>query len=134
MSTDKQLIYEQYQLINEIVLSKANTDRFEKQYNTNHHGAAVNIIKFNGCQAYLKNKDIFGYESLDQLRSALEQAAAEMRKRTIKLGGPEALKKRLEELMKEQKEWHGGGNKWIGAGGSSPAKCPSPPGALSNSP
>ena len=90
MSTDKQLIYEQYQLINEIVLSKANTDRFEKQYNTNHHGATVNIIKFNGCQAYLKNKDIFGYESLDQLRSALEQAAAEMRKRTIKLGGPEA--------------------------------------------
>lgn len=37
-----------------------------------------------------------------------------------KLGGPEALRKRLEELLKEQKEWHGGGNKWIGAGGSSP--------------
>ena len=31
-----------------------------------------------------------------------------------------AYKKRLEELLKEQKEWHGGGNKWIGAGGSSP--------------
>ena len=37
-----------------------------------------------------------------------------------KLGGPEALQKRLEELLKEQKEWHGGGKKWIGAGGSSP--------------
>ncbi len=37
-----------------------------------------------------------------------------------KLGGPEALKKRLEELLKEQKEWHGGGNKWIGAGGYHP--------------
>jgi len=37
-----------------------------------------------------------------------------------KLGGPEALQKRLEELLKEQKEWHGGGKKWVGAGGSSP--------------
>ena len=37
-----------------------------------------------------------------------------------KLGGPETLQKRLEELLKEQKEWHGGGKKWIGAGGSSP--------------
>lgn len=53
-------------------------------------------------------------KKLQRVLSEEEKAALE------KLGGPEALKKRLEELLKEQKEWHGGGNKWIGAGGSSP--------------
>ena len=36
------------------------------------------------------------------------------------LGGLEALQKRFEELMREQKERHEGGNKWIGTGGTSP--------------
>ncbi len=53
-------------------------------------------------------------KKLQHLLSAEEKAALQ------KLGGPEALQKRLQELMKEQKEWHGGGKKWIGAGGSSP--------------
>jgi uncharacterized protein with von Willebrand factor type A (vWA) domain len=53
-------------------------------------------------------------KKLQRVLSDEEKAALQ------KLGGPEALKKRLEELLKEQKEWHGGGNKWIGAGGSSP--------------
>ena len=53
-------------------------------------------------------------KKLQRLLSDEEKNALE------KLGGPDALKKRLEELLKEQKEWHGGGNKWIGAGGSSP--------------
>ncbi len=37
-----------------------------------------------------------------------------------KLGGLEALMKRLDELMKEQDSRHEGGKKWIGTGGSSP--------------
>lgn len=53
-------------------------------------------------------------KKLQRLLSAEEKAALQ------KLGGPEALQKRLQELIKEQKEWHGGGKKWIGAGGSSP--------------
>ena len=53
-------------------------------------------------------------KKLQRILSDEEKAALQ------KLGGPEALRKRLEELLKEQKEWHGGGNKWIGAGGSSP--------------
>jgi uncharacterized protein with von Willebrand factor type A (vWA) domain len=36
------------------------------------------------------------------------------------LGGPEALRKRFEELLREQKERHQGGNRWIGTGGTSP--------------
>lgn len=58
---------------------------------------------------------------LDWLEKKLQRILTEEEKATLKkLGGPEALQKRLQELMKEQKEWHGGGNKWIGAGGSSP--------------
>lgn len=37
-----------------------------------------------------------------------------------KLGGLEALMNRLRELLKEQKERHEGGSKWIGTGGTSP--------------
>ena len=36
------------------------------------------------------------------------------------LGGFEKLMERLAELLKEQKERHQGGNKWIGTGGTSP--------------
>ncbi|MBU3624072.1 VWA domain-containing protein [Polynucleobacter sp. AP-Latsch-80-C2] len=58
---------------------------------------------------------------LDWLEKKLQRVLTEEEKAALqKLGGPDALKKRLEELLKEQKEWHGGGNKWIGAGGSSP--------------
>jgi len=58
---------------------------------------------------------------LDWLEKKLQRVLTDEEKAALqKLGGPEALKKRLEELLKEQKEWHGGGNKWIGAGGSSP--------------
>ena len=58
---------------------------------------------------------------LDWLEKKLQRALTEEEKAALqKLGGPDALKKRLEELLKEQKKWHGGGNKWIGAGGSSP--------------
>ncbi len=58
---------------------------------------------------------------LDWLEKKLQRVLSEEEKAALKkLGGPEALQKRLQELLKEQKEWHGGGNKWIGAGGSSP--------------
>lgn len=36
------------------------------------------------------------------------------------LGGWDKLRERFEELLKEQKERHEGGNKWIGTGGTSP--------------
>ena len=58
---------------------------------------------------------------LEWLEKKLQRILTDEEKAALqKLGGPEALKKRLEELLKEQKEWHGGGTKWIGAGGSSP--------------
>ena len=58
---------------------------------------------------------------LEWLEKKLQRVLSDEEKAALqKLGGPEALKKRLDELLKEQKEWHGGGKKWIGAGGSSP--------------
>ncbi|MCB9234145.1 MAG: VWA domain-containing protein [Bacteroidia bacterium] len=37
-----------------------------------------------------------------------------------KMGGLDKLMERLKQLMKEQKERHEGGNRWIGTGGTSP--------------
>jgi len=44
----------------------------------------------------------------------------EERRLLKKYGSLEALMKALEERLKEQKERHQGGNKWVGTGGSSP--------------
>jgi uncharacterized protein len=58
---------------------------------------------------------------IDWLEKKLQRILTDEEKAALqKLGGPQALQKRLEELLQEQREWHGGGNKWIGAGGSSP--------------
>ena len=83
-------------------------DRFDQVF-----GAYFNGVE----QIFALSPDI----PLDWLEKKLQRVLTDEEKAALqKLGGPEALKKRLEELLKEQKEWHGGGNKWIGAGGSSP--------------
>jgi uncharacterized protein len=59
--------------------------------------------------------------SEDWLKKNLERTFTEEEKEAIKaMGGLDALLKRLEELTKEQKERHEGGNKWVGTGGTSP--------------
>lgn len=50
----------------------------------------------------------------------LNQLSDEEKEAIKKLGGLDALMDRLKELLKEQKEKHAGGNKWIGTGGTSP--------------
>lgn len=55
------------------------------------------------------------------LNQLFEKELTEAEKAAIeKLGGLEALMNRLNELLKEQREAHAGGNKWIGVGGTSP--------------
>jgi len=75
-------------------------------------------INFNGVEQIIAlSPDI----PTDWLEKKLQRVLTDEEKAALqKLGGPEALQKRLEELLKEQKEWHGGGKRWIGAGGSSP--------------
>ncbi len=91
-----------------LVKDEQHFDRFDQVF-----GAYFNGIE----QIIALSPDI----PLDWLEKKLQRVLTDEEKAALKkLGGPEALKKRLEELLKEQKEWHGGGNKWIGAGGSSP--------------
>jgi len=55
------------------------------------------------------------------LRKLTEKFLSEEEKRQIEaLGGWEKLMETLAERLKEQKERHQGGNKWIGTGGTSP--------------
>jgi len=57
----------------------------------------------------------------DWLRKELDRMFTEEEKKMIEaMGGLDALMKRLEELLQEQKERHQGGNTWIGTGGTSP--------------
>ena len=91
-----------------LVKDEQHFDRFDQVF-----GAYFNGIE----QIIALSPDI----PLDWLEKKLQRVLTDEEKAALqKLGGPDALKKRLEELLKEQKEWHGGGNKWIGAGGSSP--------------
>lgn len=50
----------------------------------------------------------------------LAQLDPEEREQLERYGGLDALLERLRELLREQKERHEGGNKWIGTGGTSP--------------
>jgi uncharacterized protein with von Willebrand factor type A (vWA) domain len=91
-----------------LVKDEQHFDRFDQVF-----GAYFNGVE----QIIALSPDI----PLEWLEKKLQRVLTDEEKVALqKLGGPEALKKRLEELLKEQKEWHGGGNKWIGAGGSSP--------------
>ena len=57
----------------------------------------------------------------DWLRALSEKYLTEEEKAEIEsLGGWEKLMETLQERLKEQKERHEGGNKWIGTGGTSP--------------
>jgi uncharacterized protein with von Willebrand factor type A (vWA) domain len=57
----------------------------------------------------------------DWLRKVTEKYMTEEEKAQIEaLGGWEKLMETLQERLKEQKERHEGGNKWIGTGGTSP--------------
>lgn len=50
----------------------------------------------------------------------LNQLSEEEKAQLEKMGGFDALMERFKELLKEQRERHQGGNKWIGTGGTSP--------------
>jgi uncharacterized protein with von Willebrand factor type A (vWA) domain len=55
------------------------------------------------------------------LENELNRLFTDEEKKMIEaMGGLEALMKRLEELLEQQKEKHQGGNTWIGTGGTSP--------------
>src|ERR1700741_1518874 len=57
---------------------------------------------------------------LDWLIKRMERELSEEQKQQLEKFGYDKLMDRLNELLKEQKERHEGGSKWIGTGGTSP--------------
>jgi uncharacterized protein with von Willebrand factor type A (vWA) domain len=91
-----------------LVKDESNFDKFDRAFGAYFQGIEKLIAL---------NPDI----PLDWLEQKIKRELSAEEKAAIeKMGGLEALKKRLEELLNEQKEKHEGGNKWIGTGGSSP--------------
>ncbi|MBI1252275.1 MAG: VWA domain-containing protein [Alphaproteobacteria bacterium] len=85
------------------------------------------IDKFDRVFGHVFKGMEFTHETIDALipeewlRKLTEKYLTEEEKEQIeKLGGWDKLMETLQERLKEQKERHEGGNKWIGTGGTSP--------------
>ncbi len=93
-----------------MVKTETHLDRFDKVFGMHFQGMEAIPDDFFTKQ-FPKSwfSDFMKRELSDEEREAIE-----------KLGGLDALMDRFKELMEEQKEKHSGGNKWIGAGGTSP--------------
>lgn len=68
-----------------------------------------------------KNMDLFAQLPKDWLEKRFNREFTPEEMAAIEaMGGLDKLMERLKELLKEQKERHEGGSKWIGSGGTSP--------------
>ena len=90
-----------------LVKDEAHYDKFDKAFG----------LYFKGIEAVFdKNPEI----PLDWLMKRMERELTPEQKAAIEKFGYDKLMDRLKELLKEQKERHEGGSKWIGTGGTSP--------------
>jgi uncharacterized protein with von Willebrand factor type A (vWA) domain len=90
-----------------LVKDEAHYDKFDKAFG----------LYFKGIDAiFEKNPEI----PLEWLMKRMERELTPEQKAAIEKFGYDKLMDRLKELLKEQKERHEGGNKWIGTGGTSP--------------
>ncbi|MBQ5950188.1 VWA domain-containing protein [Massilia sp. ST3] len=90
-----------------LVKDEAHFDKFDRAF-----GAY-----FKGVNAVFDEKAEI---PLDWLIKRFERELTPEQKAQLEKLGYDKLQQRLEELLKEQKERHEGGNKWIGTGGTSP--------------
>ena len=90
-----------------LVKDEAHYDKFDKAFGLYFHGIET---------LFEKNPDI----PLDWLMKRMERELTPEQKALLEKFGYDKLMDRLKELLKEQKERHEGGNKWIGTGGTSP--------------
>jgi uncharacterized protein len=91
-----------------LVKDEQHFDKFDRAFGAYFKGAQSAI------DARMDIPDEWLQKKLERELTPEEKALVE------KLGGWDALMARLAELMKEQKERHEGGNRWIGTGGTSP--------------
>ncbi len=90
-----------------MVKDEAHFDKFDQAFG----------VYFKGLQAI---KTDTPEVAMEWLLKRLERELSPEEKAKIEKMGYDNLFKRLEELLKEQKERHEGGNRWIGTGGTSP--------------
>jgi uncharacterized protein with von Willebrand factor type A (vWA) domain len=90
-----------------LVKDEAHYDKFDRAFG----------LYFKGIDAVFdKNPEI----PLDWLMKRMQRELTPEQKAQLEKFGYDKLMDRLNELLKEQKERHEGGNKWIGTGGTSP--------------
>jgi hypothetical protein len=90
-----------------LVKDEAHYDKFDKAFG----------LYFRGIDAiFEKNPEI----PLEWLQKRMERELTPEQKAALEKFGYDKLMDRLKELLKEQKERHEGGSKWIGTGGTSP--------------
>jgi uncharacterized protein with von Willebrand factor type A (vWA) domain len=90
-----------------LVKDEAHYDKFDKAFGMYFKG--IDTI-------FEKNPEI----PLEWLMKRMERELTPEQKAQLEKFGYDKLMDRLKELLKEQKERHEGGNKWIGTGGTSP--------------
>jgi uncharacterized protein with von Willebrand factor type A (vWA) domain len=90
-----------------LVKDEAHYDKFDKAFGQYFHGIEALFDKL---------PDI----PLDWLKKRMERELTPEQKAQLEKFGYDKLMDRIKELLKEQKERHEGGNKWIGTGGTSP--------------
>ncbi len=90
-----------------LVKDEANYDKFDRAF----------ALYFDGIHAAFHSDTGI---PLDWLLKRMERELTMEQKAQLKKFGYDKLMDRLNELLKEQKERHEGGSKWIGSGGTSP--------------
>ncbi len=90
-----------------MVKDEAHFDKFDKAFG----------LYFKGIETlFEKNPEI----PLEWLQKRMQRELSDEQKAALEKFGYDKLMDRLNELLKEQKERHAGGNRWIGTGGTSP--------------
>ena len=82
MNTDCKLIWESYELLTELTVSKANVRRLITKYGVDEAAARSLINRFNEVEGTLAKKDIFTYDSIEELEAAIGAVTTEREKVT----------------------------------------------------
>ena len=90
-----------------LVKDEAHYDKFDKAFGLYFHGIDTLFEKIDEIP-------------LDWLMKRMQRELTPEQQAALEKFGYDKLMDRLKELLKEQKERHEGGNKWIGTGGTSP--------------
>jgi uncharacterized protein with von Willebrand factor type A (vWA) domain len=90
-----------------LVKDEANFDKFDRAFG----------LYFRGADQALGQD---GELPLDWLEARMKRALTPEQLAALEKFGYDKLRERLEQLLKEQKERHEGGKRWIGTGGTSP--------------